>query len=95
MNFPACLYGVRTCWCEGFVFLSEEQEEGRMFITKAAPKSSFCCLCRCHSTYLVAFSRRFIIIKMNSAEIKHNTMRIDHNAHNSICPQSIPMIETR
>lgn len=45
--------------------------------------------------YFVAFSRRFIIEKMNNAEIKHNTTSIVHKAHNGSPPQSIPITDTR
>ena len=45
--------------------------------------------------YLVAFSSRFIIMKMKRAEIRQRTMRMDHNAHNSILPHSMPMTDTR
>ncbi len=95
MNFPACLFGVRTYWLWRLCFFCRRTGMGRGIYNKSCPEEQLLLLMSFRSTYLVAFSRRFIIIKMNSAEIKHNTMRIDHNAHNSICPQSIPMMETR
>ncbi len=100
LNSNACFNGTKVV----FFFISTKNEniffliflflkEPESIQKKLSDRTAFCIIG--FSDYFVAFSRRFIIMKMNSAEIRQSTIRMDHNAHNSMCPHSIPMMDTK